>query len=125
MAYQTCDTEKIRVLGSVREFDAIEDLLKSGVSGQKELELTGVAFRYWWKNLTVAFPDRQHSSSSMVEVHGANVLVGTPNRYSTIEMESIDLALRLGEKINNAWLNSKASEEEFISDFDFENWVCV
>lgn len=119
MAYSTCDTQKIRVLGSVREFESVQELLDSGIASKREVELTGVNYRVWWRNLTVAFPDKCHASSAMVEVHGKDVFVGHPGRYFAFETESFKEALQLAARINEAWLNSKESESQFLANFSF------
>ena len=118
MIYKTCDTQNIRVLGSARDFLSVDLLIASGRSNARESELTGVTFRAWWQKFSVAFPDRTHSSSSMVEVMGKNINIGTPNNFITMNAKNLIEALRIAEKINGDWLSFAGTEDEYVSTFD-------
>lgn len=100
-----------------REFKSVQDLIDSGKNVGEAAQLFG-DFSAWWKESVVQFPDKCCSSAAMVEVHGKRVIVGTPFRNTAWTFGSCVKALRWAGEVNQRWLSSSLSSDEFIADLE-------
>ena len=105
-------TEKIIV--GTREFDSIQSLWKSTFPVGLEKELIGDR-NFWYDECIVMFPDKDHSSAAMIEIHqGIKVLVGTCANYVTFAFTSRQKAIKEAEKINKEWLEFTGTADQFV-----------
>ena len=105
-------TEKIIV--GTREFDSIQSLWKSTFPVGLEKELIGDR-NFWYDECIVMFPDKDHSSAAMIEIHqGIKVLVGTCANYVTFTFTSRQKAIKEAEKINKEWLEFTGTADQFV-----------
>ncbi len=95
-------TSKIRVAS--REFNSVEELIKSGHTTTREQKWVGDRYIFWWKNLTVMFPDKETSSAAFVECTDQRVTVGHPAYYFFYDFPTFKKALEFADYINKAWL---------------------
>lgn len=99
-----------------REFKSVQALIDSGKNVGEAAELLG-SFSAWWKESVVQFPDKSCSSAAMVEVHsGTRVIVGTPFRNTEWKFGSSVEALRWANEVNQKWLSSTLSSDEFVAE---------
>ncbi len=112
--YKYSSTSKIRVAS--REFDSIEELIKSGHTTEFERKMTGNHYVFWWKNLTVRFPDKGMSSTAFVECINQRVTVGYPAYYLWYDFPTIKEALQFADRINKAWLEFEGEWKIFLRE---------
>ncbi|MEO0842812.1 MAG: hypothetical protein AAFS12_00045 [Cyanobacteria bacterium J06632_19] len=119
IGYHRCSTSEIVVKDTPRSFSTVEELIGSGIPSESQREYLGSENTYWWERYTVAFPDKEHCSSAMVEVRGKQVLVGCPANYISKYYSSIEEALFTAQRINNDWLQSELEEIEWINSYQW------
>ena len=106
-----------------REFENIDQVLTSTYTKDLEKPLTG-GRNFWYDDFVVMFPDKEHSSSAMTEIHnGKTIIIGYPNYTLSWETETRKQALAAADEINKRWLAFSGTASDFLGTLAFSTFA--